>query len=47
MLRRERMAQRFSLATMATRIEAIYRGALERRYSGQGLGAPAEAGSSG
>jgi glycosyltransferase involved in cell wall biosynthesis len=47
MLRRERMAQRFSLATMATRIEAIYRGALERRYRGQGLGAPAEAGSTG
>jgi glycosyltransferase involved in cell wall biosynthesis len=47
MLRRERMAQRFSLAAMATRIEAIYRGGLERRYSGQSLGAPAEAGSSG
>jgi glycosyltransferase involved in cell wall biosynthesis len=47
MLRRERMAQRFSLATMATRIEAIYRGALERRYRGHGLRTPAEAGSSG
>jgi hypothetical protein len=32
LLRRERVAQRFSLAAMAARIEDIYREALEARY---------------
>ncbi len=43
MLRRERVAQKFSLAVTARRIEEIYRGALEARYRMPGASAVAEA----
>jgi len=43
MLRRERVEQKFSLAITARRIEDIYRGALEARYSVLRAGAVAEA----
>jgi glycosyltransferase involved in cell wall biosynthesis len=44
MLRRARVAQRFSLAAMAAEIEAIYQGALEARYRSARAQAVAEAG---
>jgi len=43
MLRRERVEQKFSLATSARQIEDIYRAALEARYSVVRAGAVAEA----
>jgi glycosyltransferase involved in cell wall biosynthesis len=46
LLRRERVKEKFSLAATSGRIEDIYRGALEARYSLMRVGAVAEAGRS-